>query len=280
MGLLAAVAARSPLTLAGSSGQVIEVAECYCSTSICRLQLTDARPERSRQCQPQRCTPTSYWSLGAGTWVCAHWSAVSQAAFFQERTLRCRSTQLGERGKFLRWKSTWTTLGLILPCDLERTTSGMEPQAFVLFLPPAGKTQAQQPSQGWMTTAVLWGLTLWSHFLPFYLLNFDKWWGGKRDGMQIWYYGIQPQTHTACGGREGGREKWVPLTPTSSHPANTAHRDFSLGVPENEKSDPHLRTTSVVSIEIHPAVLSPSYFTNFKPTTGVSPNLSTQNIRI
>lgn len=139
MGLLAAVAARSPLTLAGSSGQVIEVAECYCSPSICRLQLIDARPERSRQCQPQCCTPTSYWSLGAGTWVCAHWCAVSQAAFFQEHTLGSRSTQLGERGKFLRWESKWTTLGLILPCDLERTRSGMEPQVFALVFSPAGK---------------------------------------------------------------------------------------------------------------------------------------------
>lgn len=148
MGLLAAVAARSPLTLAGSSGQVIEVAECYCSPSICRLQLIDARPERSRQCQPQCCTPTSYWSLGAGTWVCAHWCAVSQAAFFQEHTLGSRSTQLGERGKSLRWESKWTTLELILPCDLERTRSGMEPQAFVLVFLQLRKERNNSPPKG------------------------------------------------------------------------------------------------------------------------------------
>lgn len=79
---------------------------------------------------------------------------------------------------------------------------------------------------------------------------------------------------------ERGRENWEPLSPTSSHPANTAHGHFSLGVPENYKSDPHSHVTLRVSIEIYPAVLSLPYFINFKPATQMSPNLSTQNIRI
>lgn len=79
---------------------------------------------------------------------------------------------------------------------------------------------------------------------------------------------------------QGGREKWVPLSPTSSHPTNTARGHFSLGVPENYKSDQHLHMTLRMSTEIYPAVLIPPHFINFKPATGVSPNWSTQNIRI
>lgn len=172
MALLAAVAARSPLTLAGSWGWVIEVAEHYCSTSICRLQLINARPERSRQCQPQHRTPTSYWSLGEGTWVCAHWSAVSQAAFFQERTPGSRSTQLGERGKLLRWKSIRATPEVIerqqtaLWLRKNQIWDGASGFCAILFS-SARIRQAQQPSQGWVTTIVPWGLTLLSHFPSF-----------------------------------------------------------------------------------------------------------------
>lgn len=173
MALLAAVAARSPLTLAGSWGWVIEVAEHYCSTSICRLQLINARPERSRQCQPQHRTPTSYWSLGKGTWVCAHWSAVSQAEFFQEHTPGSRSTQPGERGKFLRWEGTRSTPEVIQKQQqtalwlrknqIWHGASGFWAGLFSL----AGIRQALQLSQGWVTTAVPWGLTFLSHFPPF-----------------------------------------------------------------------------------------------------------------
>lgn len=81
-------------------------------------------------------------------------------------------------------------------------------------------------------------------------------------------------TCTACGGREKAR---VPLSPTSSHPANAAHGDISLGVLEKYKPDPHLPIT--VSVEICVAVLSPSHFLNFKPATQVSPTSSTQNSR-
>ena len=86
--------------------------------------------------------------------------------------------------------------------------------------------------------------------------------------MQIWYYAIRPQTCTVCGGRK--RQGHLP--PTSSHPANTAHKDFSLGTLQKYKPDPHLPTTLTVSVEICPAVLSPSHFFNFKPATEASPN--------
>lgn len=173
MALLAVVAARSSLTLAGSWGWVIEVAECYCSTSICRLHLINARPERSRQCQPQHRTPTSYWSLGGeGTWVCTHWSAVSQAAFFQEHTSGSRSTQPGERGKFLRWESIRAT-----PEAMQRQQTALwfrKNQIWdrtlgfcAILFSLAGIRQAQQPSKEWVTTAVPQGLTLLSHFPPF-----------------------------------------------------------------------------------------------------------------
>lgn len=157
-------------------------------------------------------------------------------------------------GKEERWESIWTTLGLILPCDSERTRSGMEPQAFVLFFPLSWEKTGitALPTMG-DNCCTLRADTLES--LPSFLAV--KLWQGVR-GEKGWDANLvlwDTATNTHCLWREGGRNGylWVLHQAMGCQHSPWTFQSWSS---RELNSDPHLHMSLRVSIEIYPTVFT------------------------